>query len=98
MKPGHRWWTEQEVGQLHLMVGKGLEVDQICEALDRTERSIHAKMRDQGLLLFRAHSGAQEVAKTRHLIPPRAVHPNLTAAIMGDPLPGRSALDQRGAR
>jgi Myb-like DNA-binding domain len=48
---------------------------------------------------WRANGRISKAAKTRMQPPPAALpsHTSLTAAVLGDPLPGRSALDRKRA-
>ena len=70
--------------------GSGLTDEQIGERVGKSARFVRGRRAALGLT---SRAGAPPVPVYR--VP--AVHPrDTTAALMGDPLPGMSALDQRG--
>ncbi len=90
MRPGSKVWTEAEVAILIEMKRRGHSISEIAGELGRGENSVanrasslRSTIVDGAGIVFRA--------------PTTFVHTNLTAKIMGDPPPGRSALDQRTA-
>lgn len=84
-------WSEDDVAELKRLVALGKTTDQIATATGRTAAAVMTKK-----TMLRAKAARVE--------PPEAIkwrpipqHTNLTAMLMGDPVPGRSALDRRSA-
>ncbi len=90
------YWGEDEFDTLLLMVSRGEDPTAIAKALGRSRQSILSKMYAEGMSQNRSTGGKGEVEAVKHLVAPRPVYTSLTAAMMGDPPLGRSALDQRG--
>lgn len=88
MKPGHTKWTEDELNRLVAMLKDDCGIEDIAAALGRSETSVKARAYSM-TALWSAERPVQRV--------PAALHTNLTSFIMGDPVPGRSALDQKRA-
>ena len=42
-------WTQDEIQKLHLLAGKGMSLKAISKALTRSEESIQARARQDGL-------------------------------------------------
>jgi hypothetical protein len=88
MRPGSKVWTEEEIAILIDMKRRGHSIPEIASELGRGENSV----------ANRASSLRSTIVDGAGIVfrPPQAfVHADLTAKIMGDPPPGRSALDQR---
>lgn len=86
-----RKWTADEVETLKTMLDAGARYAAIAKVLGRTEGSVSRKACDAGLVI--------PEPSVRAVIPKPVTPRNtstLTAFILGDPPPGRSALDQRG--
>lgn len=90
MRKGARVWTDADVATLHRMVGEGALFRDIDTALGRRPNSSAAKYAE-----LRSKARAAELRAPKPSPAPTASHATLTALIFGDPLPGRSALDQR---
>lgn len=89
MKPGHRLWTDDEVSRLIEMKRSGTDKRDIAAELGRTVESCANKLSSIVSLI--------KVPEPMEAAEPVVRHKSFTAFVMGDPLPGRSALDQRRA-
>lgn len=90
-------WTEREIAKLQRMASDGLTYRGAAIALGtHTEMSVRGKARDLGIQ-FRSRHTASDPRLSGPI--PKPVEPRntstLTAFIMGDPIPGRSALEQK---
>ncbi len=84
-----RPWTDEDWTALQRMHAEGKSWVEIDKALGRTPRTSRSKWENErGKERIRADKAAGASK------PAPAEHQSLTAAFCGDPLPGRSALDQ----
>lgn len=99
-RPGERPWTPSDLTTLKGLLAKRHSTTEIAAIMGRSVHAVGAK-RHAVLRAAGEASAQQETLRTaqalaerdhRLSLPPRS----LTAAMMGDPEPGRSALDQRG--
>ncbi len=105
LRSGDRW-TEQENETLLARGDKGEEFGEIGQALNRSRWACkiqyHALKRGAAKIPSedKRFKTSREITdlRIREIIANRPEHKSLTAAFFGDPLPGRSALDQIGAR
>lgn len=94
-------WTHTEISKLRAMHASGWTKEQIAEALGRPLAGVDTKARSLALYWRKDKSAgwrtsdAELLEQAKKLIPPSARHASFTAFIMGDPPPGRSALDQK---
>ncbi|WEK05751.1 MAG: hypothetical protein P0Y65_05710 [Candidatus Devosia phytovorans] len=95
MKVGSRPWTEADCLQLEKLIKEGLSYDEISEIIGRSPLSVAGKANNMGLAKFKGGEGAKAFEAAKSLIPTVSVHQSTFARWMGDPPPGRSALDQR---
>lgn len=94
-------WTHAEISKLRAMHARGSTKEQIADALGRPLAGVDSKARSLALYWRKDKSAgwrtsdAELLQQAKRLIPPSTRHGSLTAFIMGDPPPGRSALDQK---
>ena len=48
-------WTQDEVQKLHLLAGKGMSLKAISKAMTRSEESIQARAKADGLKVSKLH-------------------------------------------
>jgi hypothetical protein len=90
MRPGSREWTDTEVSQLEALRAKGMSYTEIAKVLGRTMWSVQSKGSNLGLT-----NPVSEFEAAQALVPQvDRSKMSLTALMLGDPPPGRSALDQ----
>lgn len=95
MKAGAREWTEAEAQQLKKMRRDGMSYPAIARAMNRTTSSVEGKGNNLGLGTEFRELGARAYRDTQALIPRvDRSKMSMTALMLGDPPPGRSALDQ----
>lgn len=87
-----RLWTDEEIQTLKAMIGWKATIEMMCEALSRSKDSIVAKATQLGLVAIQRQ---KSTGKNLIQVPFRNTQ-SLTAFLLGDPPPGRSALDMRG--
>lgn len=99
-----RWerWTDEEVEIVRQCQAKGMTARQASEMLvDRSVAVVRLKAKQAGFPFPSAPPPPAPVVreKERELVRvPDRNYSSFTSRLMGDPAPGRSALDQRGAR
>lgn len=96
-----RQWSAADIDEMRRMKAKGLCFVRIGVKLRRTPRHCQEKFFDLSTgKVPRAPVRNQVTSKVAAQRKSRIAlqHASITAAVFGDPLPGRSALDQRSAR
>lgn len=97
-------WSDTAIAELFRLRDAGLTFVEIGAEIGRPERACRATYHSRLSSLraaaaargLSAPSTAQERAFAERDARLRLDHPSITAAVLGDPLPGRSALDMRG--
>lgn len=93
-------WTEDDIAVLRAQARVGKTVKQIGSIIGRHPETVRSKAKLLGIQLSfaaRRHPKEPTVVVVRPPMPTPKPHTSLTALVMGDPLPGRSALDQKRA-
>lgn len=82
-------WSAAEIATLRRICGT-MTPNEMARQIGRSRSAVTGKAHDLGL--FRKQAEAREARQAAHVLPLPAT---TTALLMGDPLPGRSALDRR---
>lgn len=93
MRDDRKFWTPEEFDELKRLRASGMMWEEVDAALGRTKGNSRSKFENERSK-DRVRSRVAETA-SRGAAP--SYHQSLTAELMGDPLPGRSALDRRHA-
>lgn len=95
MKPLGTPWTDAELATIVAMRQAGNPMAIIAVVLDRSFESVSSKVGNLTSSIHGPRLAERPTQPQRHQYRSRAEF--LTSNIMGDPAPGRSALDQRQA-
>ncbi len=93
----HSEWTEEQLKVLISAASNGLTVSQMAKLVDRHPETVRSKAKKLGLIVTPAKRPPVETVAAPQKLPAYVRPKSFTAWIMGDPLPGRSALDQKRA-
>lgn len=95
MKPGNHAWSEEDLQKLVEMRQAGFSFSEIAKEIDRTTNAVAGKCSNMRRLMPKADPLPKQVISGARS---QTRGERFTSFLLGDPPPGRSALDQRASQ
>src|ERR1041384_8045722 len=95
MSSGNREWSDEDLQKLVDMRHAGFSYNEIARELDRTFNAVAGKCSNMRRLMPKAEALPRQMLSVKRV---QTRGERFTSFLLGDPPPGRSALDQRASQ